>query len=70
MRTSQRFLIFVLGSALLWYTFVPIYGWIFAWAEFGPGINWVYLPHGIRMALVLLFGVAGALGFSLGAQLL
>jgi len=70
MRISQRFLIFVLGSALLWYTFVPIYGWIFAWAEFGPGINWVYLPHGIRMALVLLFGVAGALGFSLGAQLL
>ena len=67
---SVRFLIFVLGSALLWCAFVPIYGWMFEWAEFGPGINWVYLPHGIRMVLVLLFGVAGALGFSLGAQLL
>jgi hypothetical protein len=70
MPAPQRFLIFVLGSAALWYAFVPVYSWIFSWAEFGPGINWVYLPHGIRMVLVLLFGVAGALGFSLGAQLL
>ncbi len=70
MRILRRFLIFVLISALLWYAFVPIYGQVFTWVEFGPGINWVYLPHGIQMALVLLFGVAGALGFSLGAILL
>jgi len=34
------------------------------------GINWLYLPHGLRMMLVLLFGVAGAIGFSIGAQAL
>ncbi|MBM4229871.1 MAG: hypothetical protein FJ184_03860 [Gammaproteobacteria bacterium] len=70
MSLLQRYLIFVLGSAVLWCVFVPLYSWVFVWAEFAPGINMVYLPHGIRMVLVLLFGVAGALGFSLGARLL
>lgn len=50
--------------------FVPIYYLAFAWTEFVPGANWVYLPHGLRMILVLLFGVAGAVGFTLGASVL
>ncbi len=35
-----------------------------------PGANWVYLPHGLRIVLVLLFGVAGAIGFTAGAAVL
>lgn len=70
MSAPQRFVFFVLLSTALWCAFVPLYGWFFAWAEFVPGINWVYLPHGMRMILVLLFGVAGAVGFTLGAAVL
>ncbi|MGO4332169.1 hypothetical protein AB4Z48_34520 [Cupriavidus sp. 2TAF22] len=36
--------------------------WLFRQLEFVPGINWVYLPAGIRLLSTLLFGEAGALG--------
>jgi hypothetical protein len=62
--------LFVALSAVAWMVFVPVYYMAFAWTEFVPGANWVYLPHGLRMILVLLFGVAGALGFTLGASVL
>ena len=67
---AQRFCIFVTISAVLWLGFVPLYYAAFSWTEFVPGANWVYLPHGLRMMLVLLFGLAGALGFTVGAAIL
>lgn len=39
--------------------------WLFARLEFVPGINWVYLPAGMRLLCTLLFGSAGALGLLL-----
>jgi hypothetical protein len=39
--------------------------WLFTRFEFVPGINWVYLPAGMRLLCVLLFGNAGALGLLL-----
>jgi hypothetical protein len=39
--------------------------WLFTQFEFVPGINWVYLPAGMRLLCVLLFGNAGALGLLL-----
>ena len=35
---------------------------IFRPLEFAPGINWVYLPAGMRLLCTLLFGGAGAIG--------
>jgi hypothetical protein len=67
---QNRFLLYVAVSAVAWSAFVPLYNLLFSWTEFIPGINWIYLPHGLRMILVLLFGIAGALGFTLGATLL
>jgi len=64
------FLLFVAISAIAWCVFVPFYALAFSWTEYVSGINWIYLPHGLRMMLVLLFGVSGALGFSIGAQIL
>ena len=34
--------------------------WLFTRLEFVPGINWIYLPAGMRLLCVLLFGNAGA----------
>ncbi|MCY1269224.1 hypothetical protein D9M68_101830 [compost metagenome] len=36
--------------------------WLFLKLEFVPGINWVYLPAGMRLLCTLLFGGAGAVG--------
>lgn len=70
MSRGGLFLLFVAISAIAWCAFVPLYALVFSWTEYVSGINWIYLPHGLRMMLVLLFGVAGALGFSIGAQIL
>jgi hypothetical protein len=35
---------------------------LFAQLEFAPGINWIYLPAGVRLLTTLLFGEAGAIG--------
>ncbi|MCG2592795.1 hypothetical protein LZ009_08360 [Ramlibacter sp. XY19] len=39
--------------------------WLFASLEFVPGINWVYLPAGMRLLCPLLFGEAGVVGLLL-----
>jgi hypothetical protein len=39
--------------------------WLFTRLEFVPGINWIYLPAGMRLLCVLLFGDAGAIGLLL-----
>lgn len=62
---ASRFLLYVTISAVVWCAFVPLYAELFSWTEHISGVNWIYLPHGLRMILVLLFGVAGAVGFSI-----
>lgn len=39
--------------------------WLFTALEFASGINWIYLPAGMRLLCTLLFGEAGALGLLL-----
>ena len=36
--------------------------WLFSKLEFARGINWIYLPAGVRMLCTLLFAEAGAAG--------
>jgi hypothetical protein len=36
--------------------------WLFSRLEFAAGINWIYLPAGVRLVATLLFGEAGAAG--------
>ena len=38
---------------------------LFARLEFVRGVNWIYLPAGIRLLCTLLFGEAGAIGLLL-----
>lgn len=35
-----------------------------------PGVNWVYLPAGLRLLLVLLLGMCGAVGISLSSAVI
>jgi hypothetical protein len=38
---------------------------LFTRLEFAPGINWIYLPAGVRLLCTLLFAEAGAVGLLL-----
>lgn len=59
----------LLGSALLFLLSFGLNEWLFAGSEFVRGINWIYLPAGMRLLCTLLFGGAGALGVLLASCL-
>jgi hypothetical protein len=52
----------VLTTIVLFLLTLAINEWLFKYSEFVPGINWIYLPAGIRLLSTLLFGGAGAIG--------
>ena len=53
-------------SAFLFVSFFELNDWLFAFFEYSEGINWVFLPAGFRIILVLVLGLPGALGIILG----
>ena len=60
-------LIAVIGSALGFYLLCGINDWLFQALAYAEGVSWVFLPSGLRLGLVLMFGGAGALGLVLGS---
>lgn len=60
----------VIASAVLWAGFWYFSQWFFASASYAKGISLIYFPAGIRLAIVLLFGVWGAIGIALSNPLL
>ena len=57
--------IMVIATILLFAMMLAINEWLFKNSEFVAGINWVYLPAGMRLLCTLLFGGAGAFGLLL-----
>lgn len=52
----------VLATNILFVLMLALNEWLFRELEFVPGINWIYLPAGMRLLCTLLFGGAGAVG--------
>ena len=44
--------------------------WLTAFLEVAPGVNWIYLPAGLRLFLVLIFGLSGAIGIATASALI
>jgi hypothetical protein len=55
----------VVATMALFLVMLWINDWLFRQLEFAPGINWVYLPAGMRLLCTLLFAEAGAIGLLL-----
>ena len=55
----------VLATIALFCAMLALNEWLFRWLEFVPGINFIYLPAGIRLLCTLLFAEAGAVGLLL-----
>jgi hypothetical protein len=54
-------------SALGFYLLSGVNDLLFEWTDYDHGVNWVFLPSGLRLALVLLLGGPGAIGVMLGS---
>jgi hypothetical protein len=52
----------VLVTAVLFAGIIWLNDWLFAQLEFTRGINFIYLPAGVRLLCTLLFAEAGAIG--------
>ena len=44
--------------------------WLTNGLIFGLGVNWIYLPAGLRLFLTLIFGLPGAIGIALASFLI
>jgi len=52
------------------FTYSALYffnSWITSGLAFGLGVNWIYLPAGLRLFLTLIFGLPGAVGIALAS---
>jgi hypothetical protein len=58
-------LVQVIATMLLFLGMLWVNDWLFRRFEFLPGINWFYLPAGMRLLCTLLFAEAGAVGLLL-----
>lgn len=67
MNTTQLRLqaLMVAATMVLFVAMLAINEWLFTRFEFARGINWIYLPAGIRLLSTLLFAEAGAIGLLL-----
>jgi hypothetical protein len=52
----------VMATVIMFASTLVLNEWLFLKLEFMPGINWVYLPAGMRLVCTLLFAEAGAVG--------
>lgn len=55
-------LFMVTGSTFIFLLAFVANEWIFTQSEFVRGINWIYMPAGMRLLCTLLFAEAGAIG--------
>ena len=51
-------------SALTYAALFYINSWLTSSLIFGSGVNWIYLPAGLRLFLTLIFGSSAALGIA------
>jgi len=65
MNSLRLNLLMVMGTIILFLGALALNELLFARLEFVRGVNWIYLPAGIRLLCTLLFGEAGAIGLLL-----
>lgn len=60
----------VIACALIYILLFYVNDWLTAFLEVAPGVNWIYLPAGLRLFLVLIFSLSGALGITIASTLI
>lgn len=65
--TALSRILWITGSALLYFYAFKLNFVLFDWLEFSDGVNWIFLPSGLRLLLVLVLMEMGALGISMAS---
>jgi hypothetical protein len=60
----------VLGCAVLYFYAFKLNFYLFESLNFSRGVNWVFIPSGLRLLFVLVFLEAGAIGVIAGSTLI
>ncbi len=60
----------MIACALIYTLLFYANDWLTAFLEVAPGVNWIYLPAGLRLFLVLIFSLSGALGIAIASTLI
>ncbi len=61
------FLVGMLVSALLYSTLFFLNDWVTETIKYDLGVSWIYLPAGLRLFLILIFGLTGAIGIAVAS---
>jgi hypothetical protein len=64
--SAAGFLLSILAYSTLFY----VNDWLMERLSYGLGVNWIYLPAGLRLFLTLILGLPGALGIGLASFLI
>jgi hypothetical protein len=68
--SSNRMRFFLVGaliSSLLYSALFFFNDWITETVKYDLGVSWIYLPAGLRLFLILIFGLAGAIGIAVAS---
>ena len=66
-KRPSLFLVGVLISALLYSALFFVNDWLTGTVKYDLGVSWIYLPAGLRLFLILIFGLAGAVGIAIAS---
>ena len=58
------------GILLSFFSYTTLFylnDWLTSQLTFGLGVNWIYLPAGLRLFLTLIFGLPGAIGIAIAS---
>ena len=64
---SSLFLVGALISALLYSALFFLNDWVTEAIKYDLGVSWIYLPAGLRLFLILIFGLTGAIGIAVAS---
>ena len=70
LRASSQFLLEITISAALYMAFFYFNQFITAPLEQAKGVNWIFLPAGIRIFITLILDYSGAIGLVIGSLLI
>ncbi|QWE14714.1 hypothetical protein [Polynucleobacter sp. AP-Sving-400A-A2] len=66
-KTSREWMLGLIVSALAYSILFYINDWLTTHLSYGLGVNWIYLPAGLRLFLTLIFGLSGAVGIAIAS---
>jgi len=70
MTSTRKFSLFTVGvfiSAALYAILFFLNDWLTDTLKYDLGVSWIYLPAGLRLFLILIFGLAGAIGIAVAS---